>query len=135
MAVRGAVLALAALVLLLVGRVMLNVVLITEHQLPWQCPRILSVLSTLVWNNIRWTRIFELISDLVEVRQQRVVPGMPGRRRCHSLEWEAQRRLVDASEVAVLGLVEITGRLCQVQLVQLVSNVRMVVFDAVAACG
>lgn len=119
-------------VLLLVAVV---VVLVAYHQFLLEALGVLSVLSSLVWYDIWWTCIFELVSDLIKVCQERVIPGLPGRRRSHSFEWEAQRGLVNAPEVAVLRLVEISRRLCQVQLVQLVVNVGIIVLNAVTACG
>lgn len=97
--------------------------------------RVLSVFSSLVGDDIWWTGIFKLVGVLIEMRQEGVVPGLPRRWRGHGLEWEAQRRLIDASQVAVLRLVQVPRRLCQVQLVQLVSNIGSIVLHAVAAGG
>ena len=58
---------------------------------------------------------------------------MSRRWRCHRLEWEAQGGLINVSKAAVLCLVKISRRLCQVQLIQLVSDIAMVVLNTVAA--
>lgn len=87
---RGAALRGALLTAVLLVRMVVDVVLVADHELARQSLRILSVVAALVWDDIWWACIFELISDLVEVRQERVIPGLPGRRRGHSFEWEAQ---------------------------------------------
>ena len=65
---RAAVGDLAAI--LLFAYAMVVVVLVTLHQFLLKALRVLSVLASLVGNDIWWTCIFELISDLVKMSQE-----------------------------------------------------------------
>lgn len=119
--------------LLLVGLV--DIILVADHQLPRERLRVLGIFASLIRNDIWWAGIFELLTDIIELSEQRAVARVSGRWRSHGLEWQAQRGLVHVAHVvALLGLVEVARWLRQVQLVHLEGNIRLFVCHAVAAC-